>query len=73
MPAILARALGLPAVLGAAGAASVLRSGEDVVVDGGQGAVIVSPSGAELARYRKKQEEEKRQAEALQAYRAARR
>ena len=42
--AILARALGLPAVLGAAGAASVLRSGEDVVVDGGQGAVIVSPS-----------------------------
>ena len=68
--AILARALGLPAVLGAAGAASVLRSGEDVVVDGGQGAVIVSPSGAELARYRKKQEEEKRQAEALQAYRA---
>ena len=68
--AILARALGLPAVLGAAGAASVLRSGEDVVVDGGQGAVIVSPSGAERARYRKKQEEEKRQAEALQAYRA---
>ena len=68
--AILARALGLPAVLGAAGAASVLRSGEDVVVDGGQGAVIVSPSGAELARYRKKQEKEKRQAEALQAYRA---
>ena len=68
--AILARALGLPAILGAAGAASVLRSGEDVVVDGGQGAVIVSPSGAELARYRKKQEEEKRQAEALQAYRA---
>ena len=62
--AILARALGLPAVLGAAGAASVLRSGEDVVVDGGQGAVIVSPSGAERARYRKKQ------AEALQAYRA---
>lgn len=68
--AILARALGLPAILGAAGAASVLRSGEDVVVDGGQGAVIVSPSGAERARYRKKQEEEKRQAEALQAYRA---
>ena len=29
-----------------------------------------SPSGAERARYRKKQEEEKRQAEALQAYRA---
>ena len=39
-------------------------------MDGGQGAVIVSPSGAELARYRKKQEKEKRQAEALQAYRA---
>lgn len=67
--AILARALGLPAVLGAAGAAAALRSGDAVVVDGGQGVVLASPDAAALARYRAKQTEEKARAQQLRAYR----
>lgn len=46
--AILARALGIPAVVGCAGAAD-LPDGTTVVVDGGSGEVIVAPTEAEAA------------------------
>jgi phosphoenolpyruvate-protein phosphotransferase len=47
--AVMLRALGLPAVLGAAGAAHAIRPGDMVVVDGGSGSVTVNPSAETLA------------------------
>lgn len=53
--AIMARSLGLPAVLGTAGLTSVVRTGETVVLDGTAGTVVVRPEPATLARYRQRQ------------------
>ncbi len=53
--AIMARSLGLPAVLGAPGALRAIRGGETVIVDGSEGNVVVTPRAATLARYRKRQ------------------
>jgi phosphotransferase system enzyme I (PtsI) len=49
--AIVARALEIPAVVGAARASSVAQRGDWVVVDGGRGVVIVNPSVGERADY----------------------
>lgn len=51
--AVTLRALGLPAVLGAAGVAHGIRAGETVVVDGRSGRVMVNPSAATLAKARR--------------------
>ncbi len=53
--AIMARSLGLPAVLGAPEALRAIRGGETVIVEGSEGNVIVTPRAATLARYRKRQ------------------
>lgn len=50
--AILARALGIPAVVGVAGFNAAQMEGEVLIVDGTQGLVIVSPDPATLERYR---------------------
>jgi phosphotransferase system enzyme I (PtsI) len=49
--AIMARALGLPAVLGAADLLSGVRAGDRVIVDGGAGQVVVNPTPATVAHY----------------------
>ncbi|MBV8778211.1 MAG: phosphoenolpyruvate--protein phosphotransferase [Alphaproteobacteria bacterium] len=54
--AIMARALGLPAVMGVAGLATRARSGATVIVDGAQGIVILDPEPATLEAYRARQE-----------------
>lgn len=51
--AIMLRALGVPAVLGVAGLAQAARPGDLVVVDGGQGRVVVNPEPATLAAARR--------------------
>lgn len=53
--AIMARSLGLPAVLGAPGLLRGLRGGETVIVDGGEGRVVINPKAATLVRYKKRQ------------------
>ena len=53
--AIMARSLGLPAVLGAPEALRAIRGGETVIVEGSEGNVVVTPRAATLARYRKRQ------------------
>ncbi len=53
--AIMARSLGLPAVLGAPEALRAIKGGETVIVEGSEGTVIVDPKAATLARYRKRQ------------------
>ncbi|WP_084659150.1 phosphoenolpyruvate--protein phosphotransferase [Thermogemmatispora onikobensis] len=50
--AILARALGVPAVVGLGEGLDVVRPGQVVIVDGEQGLVIAEPEAETLARYR---------------------
>jgi phosphoenolpyruvate-protein phosphotransferase len=49
--AILARALGIPLVIGVSGALSRLRAGALAIVDGASGEVLVEPDQEALARY----------------------
>ena len=52
--AIIARTLGIPAVLGLAGASSSIRTGDLLIVDGAAGAVIVNPDDDTLVLYEEK-------------------
>jgi phosphotransferase system enzyme I (PtsI) len=49
--AIMARALGLPAVMGAAGLIAGIESGDMVVVDGRRGRIVVNPSPTTLEEF----------------------
>ena len=51
--AVMLRALGVPAVLGAAGVAHAVKPGDVVVVDGGAGTVVLNPTPATLASARR--------------------
>lgn len=55
--AIMARSLGLPAVLGVAGLMKGARSGDVAIIDGGLGRVILNPSDDLLAAFRRKRAE----------------
>jgi phosphoenolpyruvate-protein phosphotransferase len=50
---VMLRALGVPAVLGAAGLAHAIRPGDLVVVDGAAGKVVLNPTSATLAAARR--------------------
>ncbi len=52
--AILARALEIPAVLSVDGVISQLKTGDDVIVDGCAGDVIINPDQAEVEKYNEK-------------------
>lgn len=51
--AIMARSLGLPAVLGVADLLTGVKGGETVIVDGTHGRVVINPLPETLVRYRK--------------------
>jgi phosphoenolpyruvate-protein phosphotransferase len=51
--AVMLRALGVPAVLGAAGLAHAVRPGDIAVVDGSAGTVVLNPSAATIAAARR--------------------
>jgi phosphotransferase system enzyme I (PtsI) len=53
--AIVARSMGVPAVVGLGNVRELVRDGDMLVVDGGAGAVIVNPSPAILEEYRQRQ------------------
>jgi phosphotransferase system enzyme I (PtsI) len=63
--AIMARALNLPAVLGVAGLLEQVESGDIAIVDGSEGAVILNPTPATVARYEAKGEELARESRQL--------
>jgi phosphotransferase system enzyme I (PtsI) len=63
--AIMARSLGLPAVLGIANLLSVVRSGDPLIVDGSNGLVYVNPTPRRVAAYQRRQQELEREARAL--------
>ncbi|MCD4690651.1 phosphoenolpyruvate--protein phosphotransferase [bacterium] len=56
--AILARSLGVPAVVGAHGVVDRVRSGDMVVVDGTTGEVLINPSARVIRGFERKQEQE---------------
>ncbi len=57
--AILARALNLPAVVGACGALARIREGDVVAVDGASGEVMVNPDESTLAAFERRQQEQR--------------
>jgi phosphoenolpyruvate-protein phosphotransferase (PTS system enzyme I) len=65
--AILARALGIPAVTGLVGVTSQIQSGMRLLVDGEAGTVTIAPSVAELAEFSKSREHYQRSLAAMAA------
>lgn len=63
--AIMARALGLPAVLGVNGLLLGIRSGDPVIVDGSAGRVVVNPTDETLTAYERRREEYARETQKL--------
>ena len=66
--AILARAMGIPAVLSALNAVSSIKEGEMLIVDGFKGKIFTSPSDVELAEYVEKQSKYLKDKENLNIY-----
>ena len=58
--AILARSLGIPAIVGLRRARSYIQPDDTVIVDGSAGVILVSPDERSLRYYRMRQNEEKR-------------
>ncbi|WP_010274969.1 phosphoenolpyruvate--protein phosphotransferase [Paenibacillus senegalensis] len=55
---LLARSLGIAAVVGAGDAIDSIRDGDQLIIDGGQGLCLLHPEAADVERYRKLQQEE---------------
>src|SRR3954468_20391671 len=69
--AILARSLGLPAVVGLRNAPEQLTGGEHVILDGTSGVLVVNPTPKQLASYREQRAREALEDKELQALAAA--
>ncbi|MDO3679688.1 phosphoenolpyruvate--protein phosphotransferase [Paenibacillus ehimensis] len=67
--AILARSLGIPAVVGAGDALDAVRDGETLVVDGGAGLCVRNPEAAYLRQAAELQEQERELRDELEAFR----
>lgn len=67
--AIMARAIGLPAVSGMAELLRRVAQGDTVIVDGGKGEVVLRPTPATLQRYRQEQAKRHREDKKLRALR----
>ena len=67
--AIIARALEIPAVLSVADATKNIKTGDMVIIDGGAGKVLVSPSDHDLEHYRAKAKNFADEKAALETYR----
>jgi len=63
--AILARSLGIPAIVGVHGARRLLRDSEIVIVDGDQGHALADPDAKALDFFQKKREQQQAQRAAL--------
>lgn len=70
--AILARSLGIPAIVGVHNATRYVRSGEQIIVDGKRGVVIISPDDHTIAEYRQRQRDILRRREELAQLRKSR-
>ncbi|HAI70404.1 MAG TPA: phosphoenolpyruvate--protein phosphotransferase, partial [Gammaproteobacteria bacterium] len=68
--AILARSLGIPAIVGMRRAVHYIKPNETVIVDGEKGVILVNPDERSLRYYRMRQYEEKRYRAALKKIKA---
>ena len=59
--AIMARALGLPAVLGTTGLLDCVNPGDHIIVDGDKGTVVINPAQATLASFKIRHEKDLRE------------
>ncbi|MCC8073236.1 MAG: phosphoenolpyruvate--protein phosphotransferase [Clostridiales bacterium] len=66
--AILARAMGLPAVLSVSGATERIQNGDILIVDGIKGNIIINPEKSDIDKYAQIQAEYLREKESLNAY-----
>ncbi|MGF9914898.1 phosphoenolpyruvate--protein phosphotransferase [Paenibacillus ehimensis] len=66
--AILARSLGIPAVVGLGESLFQVQDGQRLVVDGREGVVLVNPAEEQLAAYRQKASEQQALAERYRAF-----
>ncbi len=66
--AILARAMGIPTVVGASEAVAFARNGEWAVLDGAEGLALLSPSPEEMEEWELRREEYLRSREQLKTY-----
>lgn len=66
--AILARAMGIPAVLSVIDACEQINDGENLIVDGFKGKIIINPSKEKLDEYNHKQAEYLEEKESLNEY-----
>lgn len=66
--AIIARAMGIPCVLGVADADNLFNSGESLIVDAVKGKIIAAPSDDELKKYSALKEQEKKERLLLKQY-----
>ncbi|MHA1598357.1 MAG: phosphoenolpyruvate--protein phosphotransferase [Alphaproteobacteria bacterium] len=55
--AIMARALGLPSVLGAPDLLAVVRNGDTIIIDGDRGRIVINPKPSTLAVYERRHSE----------------
>ncbi len=69
--AIVARSLGIPAIVALHHSRSLVREDELIVVDGTQGVVIVNPDARVLAEYRRKQSEARLERDKLKRLKTA--
>ncbi len=67
--AILARTLGIPAVVGAKNFLHLVEKSRDLIIDGKTGELILDPSPETTKKYEEKQKEEQERKERLQQYR----
>lgn len=67
--AIMARALGLPATLGAPGLMRGVATGDTIIVDGNSGVVVISPNAKTLASYENRQKEHEKENRLLEGLR----
>ncbi len=58
--AILARSLGIPAIVGLQNALRYIKDNEEIILDGTRGIILVDPDRHELSHYQRLQKEEKR-------------
>jgi phosphotransferase system enzyme I (PtsI) len=69
--AILARSLGLPAVVGLRDATSRLKTGEMAILDGAAGTISVNPTEEEISQFRERSRREAQLTEDLEVLRSA--
>ena len=63
--AIMARALGLPTVLGAPGLTTDVKTGDNIIVDGNAGYVVINPTAKTVRTYERRRTEHRKQTRRL--------